>query len=115
MVNSRKEIKFRRLTIWHILRGENILYATQGRSIKLLGLQALLVIRGVGIRILDPYLWLSDPVLIRMRIRNTGTFTSFFTDKKLERSYKTGFSYYSASESVLVTNGSGCGSGIQKT
>jgi hypothetical protein len=52
MVNSRKEIKFRRLTIWHILRGENIQYAKQGRSIKLLRLLALLVIRWVGIRIL---------------------------------------------------------------
>ncbi len=31
----------------------------------------------------DPYIWLTDAKNIRIiRIRNTGTFTSFFTDKK---------------------------------
>jgi len=83
----------------------------------------------------DPYLWLTDPdadpevpnayrhadptdrIQIRMRIRNTGTFTSFFK-KKLQNSRNQGFSYHfclmregAGAGSVLVTNGSGYGSG----
>ncbi len=59
---------------------------------------------------------------IRMRIRNTGTFTSFFKDKKWKKLQKiveikvflTIFCLMmegSGAGSILVTNGSGCGSG----
>ncbi len=54
---------------------------------------------------------------VRMRIRSTGTFTSFFKDNSRNH----GFSYYfcwmierSGAGSVLVTNGSGSGSGRPK-
>ncbi len=73
----------------------------------------------------DPYADPGGPKHMRMRIRNTGTFTSFFKEKvikKLHYSRNQGFSYYfclmmegSGAWSILVTNGSGCGSGRPKT
>ncbi len=83
----------------------------------------------------DPYLWhvsgcrFGRPkniliLRIRMRVQNTGTFYHYSqlkVKKKLQKSGNQRFSYYfcvmmegSGAGSVLVTNGSGCGSGSPK-
>ncbi len=73
----------------------------------------------------DPYLWPTDPGgpktygFLRFRTFNTGTFTTFSKDKKFKKNVQNsrnrGFSCYfclmmEESGSVLLTNGSGCGS-----
>ncbi len=73
----------------------------------------------------DPYIWLTYPEsgcgcgsggpknvrILRIRVRNTGTFTSFFKDKKVIKKSQNirnkGFSYYFC----LMMEGSGAGSG----